>query len=105
MIKISNNTISFFFNVINSLFCNNRYLNRRKPKSGFYNPPPMLLRYGRQRAANPDIYSSVDRPNTGSPQWQAPSQTATLSQHTQPASLAMSQQTIDSHRTATSTML
>merc|ERR1711997_839137 len=73
-----------------------RYLSRRKPKSGFYNPPPMLMRYGRQRAYNPDIYSTVDMPA---------SQTATLSQHTtQPASLAMSQQTIDS-RTATSTML
>lgn len=82
-----------------------RYLNRRKPKSGFYNPPPMLRRYNRQRATNPEIYSSVDRPNTGSPAWQVPSQSATLSQHTQPASLAMSQQTIDSHRTATSTML
>ena len=73
-----------------------RYLSRRKPKSGFYNPPPMLMRYGRQRAYNPDIYSTVDMPT---------SRTATLSQHTtQPASLAMSQQTIDS-RTATSTML
>ena len=65
----------------------------------------MILRYGRQRATNPDIYCSVVRPYTGSPQWQVPSQSATLSQHTQPASLAMSQQTIDSHRTATSTML
>jgi len=56
----------------------------------------MLMRYGRQRAYNPDIYSTVDMPT---------SRTATLSQHTtQPASLAMSQQTIDS-RTATSTML
>merc|ERR1719189_1161623 len=86
-----------------------RYLNRRRPKSGFYNPPPMILRYGRQRATNPDIYTTVDRPNTGSPQWQVPSappaESATLSQFPQPASLAMSQQTIDSHRTATSTML
>ena len=80
----------------------NRYLNRRKPKEGFYNPPPMQMRYPRQRAYNSDInsgvYSTLDRPNTGY-------QTATLSQQTQPASLAMSQQTIDSHRTATSTML
>lgn len=75
-----------------------RYLNRRKPKAGFYNPPPMLMRYGRQRAYNSDVYSTLDRPTTGGTY-------PTLSSHTQPVSLAMSQQTIDSHKTATSTML
>ena len=84
-------------------------MNRRKPKSGFYNPPPMLMWYARQQRYNPEIYSTIDRANTGSPHWQMPSESAwqhpSLSQHAQPASLAMSQQTIDSHKTATSTML
>ena len=62
-----------------------RYLNRRKPKSGFYNPPPMLMRYARQRAYNSDVYSTLDRPTTGGTY-------PTLSSQTQPVSLAMSQQ-------------
>ena len=73
----------------------------RKPKYGFYNPPPMLIRYPRKSEAGGGIYSTLSSrsTNTQSRQYQY------SHQPTAPASLAMSQQTMDSHRTATSTML
>ena len=58
----------------------------------------MLMRYPRQPAYNQDVYSTLTSRSENNPSRQ-------LSQPTQPVSLAMSQQTIDSHRTATSTML
>ena len=76
------------------LFYYFRYLNRRRPKAGFYNPPPMMMRYSKQPPTNAGIYSSLTSrsENTQSRQFShIPS--------------AVSQQTIDSHRTATSTML
>lgn len=81
-----------------------RYLSSRKPKPGFYNPPPMLMRYPRQAAYNQGAYSTL----TSRSEYAQPRQMGSnLSQNMQqqPVSLAMSQQTIDSHRTATSTML
>merc|ERR1712020_526085 len=36
-----------------------RYLNRRRPKAGFYNPPPMMMRYSKQPPTNTGIYSSL----------------------------------------------
>ena len=48
-------------------FCYLRYLNHRRPKGGFYDPPPMISRYGRKSASGGggvhSIYSTLQRPS------------------------------------------
>ena len=101
------------------LMCYARYLNHRRPKGGFYDPPPMISRYGRKSASSrgggvsSSIYSTLQRPSdySGSTAvaggtWSSRQQQHQQQQHEQPptAPSAMSYNTEASY-TATSTML